>query len=92
MSEETRELRDELSKLTDIISSCLTGSDVCDADILDKDQMKDYIYACNVGDALSYVLGEISIESFRSDSYLNIDNLKEIINELERRSGEKLWR
>lgn len=44
----------------------------------------------NVTDAFSWALGEISTEYFRSNAYLNTDNLKRIVEKIEKRTGKKL--
>ncbi len=38
---------------------------------------KDFKYLCNVMDAFGWVLGEISSEDFKSDSYINLDRIRE---------------
>ncbi len=47
---------------------------------------KDFVFACNVQDTISWVLGEIETEHFRSDAFLNvdIDNFGERIKKLEK--------
>ena len=63
-SEQTiRELVEELSKLTGFIADFATEEEY---------QSDAFKLCCNVSDALYWVLGEISAERFRSDSYLNL--------------------
>jgi len=36
----------------------------------------DFKYLCNILDALSWVLEEISTDDFKSDAYINLDKIK----------------
>jgi len=45
---------------------------------------------CNVADAFSWALGEISTEHFKSNAYLDTDNLKKIVEKIEKRTDKKL--
>ncbi|GAJ05521.1 unnamed protein product, partial [marine sediment metagenome] len=47
-------------------------------------------YACNVTDALYWILEEPSTERFRSSAYLDLDLLKLLARTIETRTGEKL--
>jgi hypothetical protein len=79
--QEVKELKEELLKLTGFIGDF--GTDI----YLNN---KDVQYACNVCDALAWVLGEISTERFRSSDYTNFDNLKHITGNVETTTGKKL--
>ena len=37
---------------------------------------KDFRYLCNVSDTLSWVSGEISTATFKSDAYINLNGIK----------------
>ncbi|MBW2672630.1 MAG: hypothetical protein JRD89_04330 [Deltaproteobacteria bacterium] len=76
---EVRTLREEIEKMNDFISDYGT----------DKD-FEAITYACDVCDALSWVLGEITTEQFLSDSYLDMENLKGLIRNIEKRTGKKI--
>ena len=76
---EVRKLKEELERITGFIGEFGT----------DK-EFEAVTYACDVSDALSWVLGEITTEQFLSDSYLNMEKLKRIIREIEKRTGKKL--
>lgn len=78
---EIKELEEELSKITGFISDYGIDGEFND---------KDFSYSCNITDALSWVLEEISTEHFRSNAYLDIDNLKKIVEKIEKRTGVKL--
>ena len=77
--EEVRKLKEELERITSFISEF--GTD---------EEFEGIEFACDVIDALSWVLGEITTEQFLSDSYLNMEKLKRIIREIEKRTGKKL--
>ena len=77
--EEVRKLKEELERITSFISEF--GTD---------EEFEGIEFACDVIDALSWVLGEITTEQFLSDSYLNIEKVKRIIREIEKRTGKKL--
>lgn len=79
--QEIKELAAELSKLTGFIAE--SG----DRNELDK---KDWAFSCNVGDALSWVVEEITTEHFTSDAYLNLEVLRQIAFKIEVQSGKKL--
>ena len=76
--EEVRKLKEELEKITGFISEF--GTD---------EELENIVFACDVVDALSWVLGEITTEQFLSDSYLNMEKLKRITREIEKRTGKK---
>ncbi len=78
---ELRELEIKLGKVTAFI--CEFGSD-------DECQNKDFDFACNVHDAICWVLGEIPTEDFRSDCYLNVAKLQTIVKKIEDRTEQKL--
>ena len=75
-TETIKELNEELEKIVFFISEHGTKTETKD---------DDFIYACNVSDALSWVLGEESTERFRSDAYLNLAKLKRMVTEIEQR-------
>lgn len=75
-----RELREELSKLTDFISEY--GTD-------EESGNEDAEFALDVLDALDWVLGDISTKDFRIEPYLNMSGLKETVENIEERTGEK---
>ncbi|MHC1625835.1 MAG: hypothetical protein ACXQTN_00620 [Methanoculleaceae archaeon] len=76
--EEVRKLRDELEEITDFIAEYGTDED-----------LEAIGFACDVSDALNWVLGEITTEHFLSDSYLDMGKLKRIIGKIEKRTGIK---
>lgn len=78
---EIRALYDELEKLPGFIA------DYGNEQELPK---RDLGFVCDVLDALLWVLGEMSTEEFRSGTYLNLDKLKAITEEIEERTGERL--
>ncbi|GAI76288.1 unnamed protein product [marine sediment metagenome] len=78
--QETRELAEELKKLTGFIADF--GTD-------DELHSKDVQYACNITDALYWVLRETQTVRFRSSDYLNLDKLKLMARTIETRTGEK---
>lgn len=51
---------------------------------------KDFDFACNVGDAIAWVLGVITTERFKSDAYIDFAKLKAIVSNIETRTGLKL--
>ena len=79
--QEVIELKEELSKLTAFIT---------DYGLEEEFRDKDVQFSCDITDALSWVLEEISSEDFRSDSYINFPHLKEIASTIEKRTGNKL--
>jgi len=76
-----KEIKEELSKLTGFVADFGTDKDF---------QSSEMPFANDVVDALSWVLDEISTQNFRSEAYLNIAALKEVANEIERRTGKVL--
>ena len=51
---------------------------------------EDWTYACNVADALAWVLGRIKkTERFLSDAYLNLDKLMRIVRRIEKETKVK---
>ncbi len=77
----TREFVEELEKLTGFIAE--HGSP-------EEHNSKDLKFACTVCDALAWVLGETSTESFTGNAYLNHFALKHIARAIEIRTGKKL--
>jgi len=71
-----KELKEELEKITEFISDYGTDKET-------KDNA--FLFACNICDGLSWVLGEISTKRFRSDAYLDLAKLKRMITEIEQR-------
>ena len=79
---ELKELKEELEKLTGFIA---------DNDIYQEEhEDKDTVFSNDVTNTISWVLEEIQTESFRSDSYLNIANLKKIAKKIEQKTNKKL--
>ena len=78
---EIKELKDKLDQLTGFIYDYGSDEDV---------NHKELDFACNLSDALSWVLEEIPTDNFKSDNYLDIENLKIIANNIENRTGNKL--
>lgn len=79
--EELREVEKELTKLTGFISEHGYKKEV---------NNKDFDFACNVTDTISWVLMEIETEHFKSDSYINIEKLRKIAYKIEIRTGVML--
>jgi hypothetical protein len=76
--EEVRTLNAELQRLTGFIADC--GGPLDDRDLL---------FACNVCDILSWVLGEITTEDFRQN-YLYEERLRKLARRLEKKTGRAL--
>jgi len=76
---ELRKIKDELERITGFIAEYGTKKDLCE----------EWEYACNVCDVLSWILGGISTEDFLSEDYLNINKLREIVKQIESRTGQK---
>ncbi len=79
--QEIRILKEQLEKLTGFIGEHGTGSEL---------HNKDVQFACNTSDALHWVLGEISTESFTSVAYASLERLKHIARAIEIKTGKKL--
>ena len=79
--QEIRSLKEELEKLTGFISD--NGS-------AEQFAGKEFVFACNVCDSLAWVLEETLVEHFRSDSYINLELLKQIARAIEMKTGKKL--
>lgn len=77
--ETIRELKEELEKITGFIGEYGTEEE-------NKDN--EFLFACNICDGLSWVLGEISTEGFKSDAYLDLAKLKIMVTEIEQRTGK----
>lgn len=78
---EIRALYDELEKLPGFIAD-YGNEQEC--------RNRDLGFLCDVLDVLLWVLGEMSTEEFRSGSYLNLDKLKAVTEEIEKRTGRRL--
>ena len=76
---EIQELKQELETLTRFISA--NGTDE-ERDIIN--------YACNITDAMMWVLEETTTEHFKSDAYLDLFKLRAIAENIEHRTGENL--
>ena len=79
--QEVIELKEELEKLTGFVGEFGLEEEFRDEDVQ---------FSCNITDAFSWMLGEISSEDFRSDNYVNLQHLKEIASTIEKRTGNKL--
>jgi hypothetical protein len=66
---EIRELEQELERLVGFVGEYGPEGILQD---------KDFIFLCNVGDVLGWVLRKIATEGFRGDAYLNMDKLRRI--------------
>lgn len=75
---EIREFKDELDKIVGFIAD--NGND-------DEVKTKEHGFACDVLDALSWVLEDETTEHFKSIDYLDYDKLLEIIKGIEKRTG-----
>jgi len=64
----------EIKEIVDELESAVNVDDTEEYDRVAED--KDFKYLCNVLDALSWVLGEISTDNFKSDAYINLDKIK----------------
>lgn len=71
----------KLDKLTGFIAENGTRSELTN---------KDVQYACNICDALYWILGEISTENFTSDTHLNLEHLERLARSVEERTENKL--
>jgi len=63
----------EIKDMVNELENAVSVDDVEEYDRVAKD--KDFKYLCNVLDTLSWVLGEISTEDFKSDAYINLDQV-----------------
>ncbi len=79
--QEIRDLKEELEKLTGFISENTAPGKLC---------REDEVYACNVCDALGWVLEDILTDNFKTDAYLKLNKLKHSVRVLERMTGKKL--
>lgn len=75
---EIRGLQSRLEKFSDFIADY--GSD----NEFNNDAME---FANNICDALSWVIGEISTDDFKSEAYLNMLELETVANNIE----DKVW-
>jgi len=78
--QEVRELKELLERITGFIA------DYGGEQYLDD---PDFKYACDVADALAWVLGEIDTYKFTSPNYLNLDRLMAMVKEIEMKRGVK---
>jgi hypothetical protein len=78
--QEVRELKELLERITGFIA------DYGGEQYLDDPAFK---YACDVADALAWVLGEIDTGKFTGPDYLNLDKLMTIVKEIEEKRGAK---
>ena len=78
---EIKELKKVLAKLTEFIAE--------HGDLGEFDK-EDWTYACNVCDALSWVLGEIKSDHFQSDAHLSVVELRRMAVAVEVKSGKRL--
>lgn len=79
--QEIKALCDELSKLTGFISEHGSPEQIAS---------KNFQFACNICDALGWVLEDTSTEQFRSDAYLNLDDLNDTARYIETATGKNL--
>ena len=79
--EEILQLKDELIKLTDFIE---------DNGTVGETESEDVCFASDVLDVIDWVLDEISHKDFQKSPYLNMNGLRKICKEIEKRTGEKL--
>lgn len=79
--QELRQLVTELDKLTEFISAHGNEKEF---------NTKDFNFACNVSDVISWVLEEITTERFTSDNYIDVVKLKAVVSKIELRTGQKL--
>lgn len=79
--QELKELEQKLSKLTGFIAG--HGNDR-------EFKNKDFDFACNVSDTISWVLGETTTENFTSEAFINLDKLQKIAYRIEIRTGKML--
>lgn len=77
---EIKELEEEISRLTGFIGDFGAEKEF---------ENEDVKFSCNVSDALSWVLEEISTKYFRSEAYLNISSIRKIVKNVEKRTGKK---
>ncbi len=75
---EIQQLKQELEILTGFIT-----------DYGIKEEIKNSNYACDIIDALWWVLEEITTEHFESDAYLDLFKLRAIAENIEHRTGKK---
>ncbi|MBA7475502.1 hypothetical protein ES707_10873 [subsurface metagenome] len=79
--QEVKDLVKELEKLTGFIG---------ENGLPEQVGTKDYLFSCNVCDALTWVLGEIETDHFKSDAYINLERLRDTAGEIETATGKKL--
>lgn len=78
---ELTELSETLSRLTGFIAG--NGNDR-------EFKNKDFDFACNVTDTISWVLMETTTEIFISDAFINLDKLQKVAYRIEIRTGKSL--
>lgn len=77
--QEIRQLKEELAKLTGFIADFGTEQQQGD---------KSFQFCCDVSVALDWVLGKTTTEKFKGDTYLFLERLKQIVREIEMRTGK----
>ncbi len=78
--QDVRELKELLEHITGFIA------DYGEDEYLDDPA---FTYACDVTDALAWVLGEIDTGEFTGTNYLNLDRLMAMVKEVEKKRGVK---
>ncbi|HKJ66371.1 MAG TPA: hypothetical protein VKA68_00300 [bacterium] len=78
---DVQELKDELEIVTGFIAEYGTQEEV---------ENNHVEYACDIIDALRWVLEEETTECFRSDAYLDMDTLNVFASGIEQRTGRKV--
>ena len=76
-----RELREALKGIIDFIEELGTE---------EESEHEDLHFAYDVLDTIDWVLGDISNKYFSNPPYLNMPRMKEIVERIEERTGEKL--
>lgn len=80
---ETRELKEKIDKLTGFIADFGSQSEYKKAEYYTT-------YANSTCDFLSWLLGEISTETFEGETFLGLANLQQVAEGIEKRTGKKL--
>ncbi len=79
--QEIRALKEELARLNGFIGEHGSAKQFGN---------RDYLFSRIICHALSWFLGEISTDQFRSDTHINIERLYEQIRAIETTTGKKL--
>lgn len=79
--QELQQLKQELDKLTGFIADFGTQEEF---------EADGVTFSNDVSDAIAWALKETSTEHFRSDLYLNMDNLQTIAKRIEQRTKRRL--